>query len=106
MASSTSAASARTSTRPRPAPSSSARTPRRNIAWSSTITTLTGSLMALLLCSSVLVPGQVQTHLGPLARRGPDLGRASVALHPVDDAVADAVPVVRHGRQVEPATAV
>ena len=42
--------------------------------------------------------GQVQAHLGALAGRRPDLGGAAVAVHPVDDAVPDAVPVARGRR--------
>src|SRR3954447_32505 len=103
-ASSTSAASARISTVPRAAASSSARTPRRNIAWSSTITTETvlGSAMALLLSGS----RQVQPDLGPLTRRRADLARAAVPVHPVHDAVPYAVAVGVDGRRVEAAAAV
>src|SRR6478752_10100614 len=101
-ASSASAASACTSTTPRPARSSSARTPRRNIAWSSTITIATGRCSAI----ALLLSGQVQPHLGPLTGRRPDLGRSPVSLHAVDDALADAVPVLGHRLEVEPLAAV
>src|SRR6476620_1727158 len=107
-ASSTSAASARMATTPAPEASSSARTPRRNIAWSSTITTLTGacSLIAVLLSGPAGLAGQVQAHLGPLTDRGPHLGGPAVPVHAVDDAHPDAVPVGGDVRLVEPVPAV
>ena len=81
------------------------------MAWSSTMTTLTGrtgragSVMTLLGlgCGA---QGHVQADLGAGTGRRTDLGAAAVAGHPVDDAVADAVPVGRHGVEVEAGAAV
>ena len=63
-----------------PVASSSARTPRRNIAWSSTITTLTRAGCSLIGPPVCRATGQVQAHLGALAGRRPDLGGAAVAV--------------------------
>ena len=84
----------------------------RNIAWSSTITTV--------LSRRRPVPGwpgpgpllasgghrHAQPDLGALAGRGPDLGGAAVPLHPGHDAVPDAEPVVGDVVRVEAAAAV
>src|SRR4051794_24500892 len=80
---------------------SSAFTPTRNIAWSSTMTTRTllSSVMALLVGS--MRTRQSQPHLGSLAARRPDVGRAAVAVHPVHDAAAHAHPVGRYVGRVE-----
>src|SRR5215213_4074651 len=100
IASSTSAASASTST----ASPSSARTPRRNIAWSSTITTLT--LAASLIWVLLSRAGQVKVHLGALPRCRSHVGGPAVAGHPVDDAVPHPVPVAQGRRRVEAAATV
>ena len=82
-ASSTSAASPTTSTRRRP---SSARTPARNMAWSSTIT-YADVAVAHDVLSPLVEPrnGIGQLHLGALAGRGPDLARCRRGAHPADD---------------------
>ena len=87
---------------------SSARTPARNIAWSSTRNTRSRSpgpplgrscrLSPVLDPSARVAPviGMDQPYLGALARLGADLRLAAVPLHPPDDRAADAVPVLLH----------
>src|SRR5690348_14974037 len=79
--------------------SSSARTPRLNMAWSSTTSTLTTSVMGLL-------QGKGEAHLGALAGGGAYVGRATVSRHAVDDRVGQSVPVARDRARVEPDAAV
>ena len=112
MAASASAASPTTSTTPAPAAASSARTPARNIAWSSTSTTRTapsGLALGHRFSSSWWRgggAGHVQADLGALAGSRAYVRPAAVARHPVDDAAADAVPVRRDAVDVEAGAAV
>src|SRR4051812_37924444 len=92
-AASTSPASPTTATRP----SSSARTPARNSAWSSTSTTLGSSVVSVI---------EHQLHLRALAGRAVDRRAAAVSAHASHDGLAQAAPVGRHGAGVEAVAAV
>src|SRR3954469_20000163 len=84
-------------------PSSSARTPARNSAWSSTSTTVGRAPPR----ASASVPViQHQLHLPARFGRAVPGGAAAAAGHPAHDRLADAAPVLGHGVGIEAAPAV
>src|SRR5690554_3784146 len=78
-----------------------ARTPARNMSWSSTSTTSTGS-SASPISQPLLAPqGRRQVDLGPAPGRGRHLGGAAAPAHPTQDRLSHPEAVVRDPVEVE-----